>query len=446
MKKVYGLMAAILCAAVVLSGCGKTTPVSNEGEIIEETFPVEITPTGQSLIENEYMYSGTIKAAEEIAVPTLLGGKVVSANFEVGDRVNAGDVLFTMDTTDIQNNINTLIASVEAAQASVNSAQTNLELVNGAAMETQIENAKTAISNAELNLSNVEVNLNKAKLDFKNNKELYENGIIAKEAYIQYENGYKQVKIAYEQAQVAHQQALTNYDITANKMPSENKKKAQDGLALAQASKKSAVAQLESARNKLKDATITSPISGVVSESNVKKGEFIAMGAVVPMTIMDTSRVNIEVGVSEQVINKVKKGDTTKVLVSSVSPEFVQGKVISIEPAAKQDNTYGIKIEIDNQAGLLKPGMFGEVYFSSEKSENAIVVLRSAVLEDQDGFYVLIEEEGIARRVPVTIGIENEENVEITSGLLENMNLVTLGQNYIEDGDKLIITSNGKEE
>ena len=446
MKKAYKIMAIILCGAVLITACGKKASVMNEELQVEEVSPVEVMLVQKGSIENEYMYSGAIKSANEIKVSTLISGKVASVRVDVGDAVKAGDVLFTIDTGDMEDNIKALTASLESAEASINSAKTNLELVNGATVQSQIEGAKTTLSNSELTLSNVEISLSKAKLDYENNKELYDLGIISEDAYIQYRNAYDMAKINYEQVQVAHQQALKMYDITVNKMPEENRKRAQDSLTVAQASKKSLVVQLENARGKLKDATVTSPISGVVSQSNIKQGEFLAMGAVVPMTIIDNSRVNIEVGLSEQVINKVQLGDLTKVFINSIAPEFMQGTIISIEPAARQDNTYGVKIEIDNQAGLLKPGMFGEVYFTNEKSEDAIILPRNAVLEDNEGYYVFVEEGDIAKKINVTIGIEREKDVEVISGLSENMKVVTVGQNFIQDGDKLMIASNGKEQ
>lgn len=437
-------MATILCVAVLLTGCGKSVAATSEGSQVEEATAVEVTVVEKELIESEYIYSGTITPANEVKVSSLMSGKIVSVNADIGDTVKAGDTLFTIDTADIEDNIRATAASMESADASIHSAKTNLELVNGANMQSQIESAKTALTNSELNLSNVEISLAKVKLDYEKNKELYDAGIIAEAEYIQYKNAYEMAKIDYEQVQVAHQQALNMYDITVNQMPAENKRKAEDSLAAAQASKKALVVQLENAKAKLKDATVKSPISGIVSEKNIKPGEFLAMGAVVPMTVINNSRVNIEVGLSEQIINKVQLGDLAKVLIGTVSPEFIEGKIVNIEPATRQDNTYGVKIEIDNQEGLLKPGMFAEVYFSNEKSEDAIVLPRNAVLEDDEGYYVFVEEDGIANKIIVELGIEKEENVEITSGLSENMKVVTVGQNYIQDGDKLMIVSNGK--
>lgn len=446
MKRRHNLIVIALCVAMGLSACTNKVPGHEEELEIDKASPVEVIITEKDSIKNDYIYSGTIKAANEVTVNALIQGKVAKVNYNVGDIVEVGDVLFIMDTKDIENNIATLVAAVESAEASVVSARTNLNYVNGGAMQTQIENSKIAVSNAEFNVESMEISLNKAKLDYENNKELFEAGIIAKDILIQVEDGYNKAQIAYNQAKTSLEQAVAMYDITKNQIPEENLQKAQDAVALSEASKKSALAQLEGARAKLDDARVMSPISGIISECNIKAGELISVAGALPMQIIDNKNVNIEVGVSEQLVNNIYAGDVVKVLVKSVSEQFMEGNIISISPAARQDNTYNVKIQIENEELLLKPGMFGEVYFNKEHSEDTIILPRSAVLEDEEGYYVFIEDTNLAKRIDVLLGIESEAKVEVVSGLEEGMSVVVTGQNYLEDGNKLVVVSNGRGE
>ena len=117
-------------------------------------------------------------------------GTVKAVNFKEGDKVNKGDVLFTIDTKDLENTIKTNKASLASADASIQSAKTNLELANGATMQTQIENAKNAVTNAKnsiataqtaLDTAGVSVNNAKTTLDDKQNtyninKQLFDAG------------------------------------------------------------------------------------------------------------------------------------------------------------------------------------------------------------------------------------------------------------------------------
>jgi hypothetical protein len=80
--------------------------------------------------------------------------------------------------------------------------------------------------------------------------------------------------------------------------------------------------------------------------------------------------------------------------------------------------------------------MFAEVYFTKERNDNAIVIPRSAVINSTDEDYVYIIEDGeTAKKVVVTTGIDNGDEIEIVSGLSLNQRVVTKGQTYLKEGD-----------
>lgn len=164
---------AALVAATMLTACGTSgdTQAANSAENTAVTY-VEVLNTSSDSIKNEYLYSGTVKPANELTVSGTIQGKVASVNFDVGDYVNAGDVLYTMDTSDILNSKRVAEASLATAEANIQSAQTSLDLVNGASMQSQIETSKAALNKAE-------VAYNTAKTNYENNKVLFENGIIS---------------------------------------------------------------------------------------------------------------------------------------------------------------------------------------------------------------------------------------------------------------------------
>lgn len=500
MNKKYMAISLAMCFSVALSGCnGKDKEASTvQQETTAAKRSIEVMSVTKGSIQNDYKYSGKVKPANEVNVLSTVSGKVAAVNYDIGDSVQQGDILFTMETTDIVNNINTLRASLEQVEANINSAKTSVELANGSAMQLQIEqaqaavtnaksayensqlglsnaelavnNSKIAVENAKLNLSKAELAFNNSKTDFNNYKALYEAGALAQTAYDQYkmaydqaEIAYNQAKLSYEQAEVAvnqaqlsydqaqnsisqaqesYNQAQATYEITANQMPGENKRKAEDALKIAESSRASILAQIKSAEKTLSDATVKSPISGIVTACNLKAGTVLAQGATAPFTIIDMNSVNIEVNVSEQIINALHIGDIIDVKISAVSDTPLKGTISTINPAANTTGTYTVKIEIDNSNSQLKSGMFGEVIFAKEKSDNAIILPRSAVISNDEETYVMVEENGIAKKVNITLGVDNGTEVEVLSGLVENMNVVIKGQSYLVDGDAVEVVSN----
>ncbi len=420
MKKNYTAMLITLALTLSLASCGKKEVEDIPLEPEPTARAIEVMPLSSESIASEYTYSGKVAPNETANVLSTVGGKVAQANYDIGDKVAKGAVLFRMDTTDIENQINVLRASMTAVEASIASAQTNLELVNGATMQAQIDAAKTALENAKLNYDNVKTN-------YENNKVLFEAGILS-------ETEMNQIQLSYDSAQVAYQQAEQNYDLTANQIPAENQKKAEAAYQSAVAQKASIEAQIKSAQKTISDATITAPISGVITAKNVISGTVLSQAGPA-YTITDMSKVKINVAVTQQVINTIAPGQQVNVILSAISEEPFPATITTVNPVANQQGTFDVQVELNNSNGILKVGMLGEVSFTKESANDTIVLPRSCIIEKDNEVYVYIEENGKAKKVLVTTGIDTGENIQITSGLEEGMNVVTKGQTYLTDGE-----------
>ncbi len=151
------------------------------------------------------------------------------------------------------------------------------------------------------------------------------------------------------------------------------------------------------------------------------------------------SKVKIDVAVTQQVINTLSVGQQVDVVLSAISQEPFKATITTINPVANVQGTYDVQVELNNSDGVLKVGMLAEVSFTKESAENTIVLPRSCVIEKDNEIYVYIEENGKAKKVLVTTGIDTGENIQITSGLEEGMNVVTRGQTYLNDGDAVQI-------
>lgn len=483
MKRYLRLTALTMAVMLMLGGCGKSGKGGGEmkggapgGMPMAQVHTATAVKTQKielSSISNEYMYSGSIQPSDEVDVSCKISGTVATVNFDVGDSVKAGDVLFTMDTESIEKTVKVSEASVNSAQTSVATAQNNLAMANGATMQTQIENAKNAITsaqsalknaqttvdNAKVSLDNAKIQLNKAEKDYNDNTQLFEAGGLSQESMNNYKdtydkakNSYTQAELSLEQANTQYQsaqdsltQANTNYDILVNQTSKENVVKAQDSLNSANAQLESSKAQLESSKQNLKDAVVKAPVSGIVSQCNVTAGTNLSQ-ATIPFVIINTDSVDVKVNVAEQIINSIAQGDTVRIKVPTLSDEEFEGRISSISPDANSDGTYEVKINIPNEDGTLKSGMFAEVYLTKEKSDNAVVIPRDSVITKEGESYVFSVENSTAKKNVVEIGIDNGDMVEITSGLSEGMTIVTEGQTYLADGDAVNDVTNKQTE
>jgi len=277
------------------------------------------------LHDNEITASGTIEATE-VTVSAKVGGQVVALRVDEGTAVRSSDTLAVIDPTDylIQ------LKQVEA---------------NAAALEAQ---HKLAVRGArEEDIIQAEANFKNAADDLKRMEELF-----AAKSVTQ-----KQLDDARTRFTTAQQ---TLQKIRHASRPEE--------IDVARARRDQAVAQLEAVRKKIQDCYITAPTGGVVTQKAVEQGEAVMPnGAVVRISRLD--KVNLMIYVTEEELGRVKLGQDAKVRIDAFKDKDFRGKVVYISPIAeftpknvqtKQDRTklvFGVKIEVENPDGLLKPGL-----------------------------------------------------------------------------------------
>jgi len=344
-----------LCTAL-LAGCGKGR-IKEEAPVLRT---VEVSTIGTDTISNNFTYSGKAAASKEIAVAPTIPGEVINYYFEVGDTVKENQVLFTVDSSNLND---------------------------------QLRSSQAGYNASKLSLENTEKNYN-------NNKVLFEEGIIS-------EAEMDQIKLDYESAKANIESLEINLDIL---------------------------------KKKINDCSVTAPMSGVVVTRGVERGGFAGQAAPA-YVIMDLSTIKVEVGVSEQAVNTIQVGDEVRVTMSAVSETPLVGKVSTISPASNHTGTYSVKIELDNKDGIIKSGMLAEVSFTKEKVEGASVLPRNAVLTKNNENYIYTVEGDIAKKIPVTIGIETGETIQITTDLPEGTQIVTRGQTYLTDGEQVSVAN-----
>ncbi len=444
---------AVLIFSVILAACG-AKPNGEEALVPEISVPVGTMVASKDSIKREMVYAGQISPSQSVSVTSKMAGKVLETHFEVGDKVKEGDVLFTLDRRDIENQIKQLQSQLQVSKQGVVTARNSVETVTGGQyesqitqLETTIENAKKQVENAELALSSAETALNSAEDNYNRIKQLYDSGVVSKAEYDNAEltlnqrrTAYDQAKVGVSSAQLSLTQAESSLQISSGKIVEENTTKAELGVEQAAISASSVQTQIDIARSTLQDLTIKAPMDGVVATKQIKAFE-MASPQVAAYTIVDIDSVIAKVKVSEKIINKIALGQTIDVYINALSDQPFVGNVTSISPVADQTSTFPIEISIPNPNGDIKAGMFAETRFLYEQSQDTIVLPRNAVLEDEIERYVYINDGEYAKRTAVTTGIDNGEYIEILSGINLNDEVVTKGQTLIRNGDKINIVS-----
>jgi RND family efflux transporter MFP subunit len=212
-------------------------------------------------------------------------------------------------------------------------------------------------------------------------------------------------------------------------------------LDLARAQSTQSSARLEELRINLANTTVTSPVNGFVARRAADPGAFVSQNAPV-VDVVDISRVRLVVNVVEKDLRMVSVGDLTDVEVDAFPGETFSGRVARIAPVLDPaTRTFPIEIEIPNTTFRLKPGMYARVGITTERRENALVVPSNAVVDvsNQRGVF-LAQDDNTAAFRPVEVGIEDDEQVEILSGLSEGDRVVSTGAAALRDGDRFLLS------
>lgn len=412
MERKRSLIALIIISMCFGTGCSSQTAKVTSDVIEEQPITVEVAKAAEGRIESMISYSGRVKPAQEIMITPKQPGKVSKINFDIGQRVKAGQILFQLDKTDVLLQLNQAAAAVELAEI-------NLKKLSGSSYEQQMIQLKAAMVSAE-------INYNDAKTNYEAIKKLYEAGA---ESKFNYDRVQSQLKLAEQQ----YETAKANYDLT-------EQKSAQENIDMAKAQLNQSKAAYDIAQNALDSMSIKSPISGVVAAKNVKVGEFIS-NATVAYIIIDDSSYTIEIDANEDVIGKVQIGDKAKVYISSISKEALSGTITATAPSADmKKQTYLVKISLDNPPTTIKGGMFAEVKLVLDKAENCILVPLSSIIEEEGSKYLFVINGDKAVKTEVAAGIFNDMEIEIIDGITADDIIVVKGQDFLKDGSTVVIS------
>ena len=187
----------------------------------------------------------------------------------------------------------------------------------------------------------------------------------------------------------------------------------------------------------LDNIEMKAPISGIVTYLYKKEGEkFDSMMDPFLIRIVNPNKFKAKLQVSDKDINKLKKGQKAIITIDNSDEEFY-GLVSYISPEAEMmSGTFPIEISINNDSNLLRHNQFARIALITQSSSNTIIIPQESVLKSS---YVFVAASGIAEKREVTLGIGNEEEIEIEEGIAEGEEVIVSGNIGLQTGDKIEI-------
>lgn len=296
--------------------------------------------------------SGHVEATETRLAPEV-GGRILTLTVKEGDRVEPGQTVMTLDTRDVQLAINRARAEQAAAEAQLRLVQAGSRIEDIRQAQSQVETARAETSASKAELSAAEEDLTRFDTLLKNNSGSRK----------QRDDAATRRDVARERVTSAESRVRTAEEVLsklrAGARPEE--------VDAARARVATVAAQITSLEKGITDATLQSPVGGLVTEKLVEVGEIIAPRAPA-LIVVDLDHAWADVFVPEPTVPQIKIGQGATIFtdaggpgiagtVSFISPkaEFTPRNVQTAEERSKQ--VYRVRINVDNKDGILKQGM-----------------------------------------------------------------------------------------
>ncbi len=434
------ILIVLVLGAISLAACGaQANPAS-------QSTADRTAAARHGTIRASVSASGKIDPAGEVNLNFGTPGTVKDVLVNEGDTVNQGDVLAKLDTDSLE------LAVRQAEQALATQQLAYTQAISPTASD--IAAAEAAVASASSNLKQLstpdEIALQIARLQADSASEskhqtqlqwdqisdkpfggirrdilqsqLAQAAMAAQIAELQYENvkrGGTDTQKAAARAQVAQAQAQLQ------KLLGDDRTRA-----LAEAQVKQAELNLEAAKQRLKDAVLTSPITGTVSELNVKVGEQVGTGALQPAAVVaDLSSFHIDVGIDENSIGALKEEQPVVITVDALPDQTLTGRVNYIAPTATDTGgvvTYKVIIGLDKTDLPVRGGMSANSDVITEVRDNVLIVPNWTIrIDRQTGkSYVYVKRGDNVEEIEIVTGLRNANESEVVSGLKEGEVLV----------------------
>ncbi len=339
-------MILMLVLSLLLAGCSNAVAKEDNVSVFNESEGI----VAQGVIE-----------AKEVSINSKIPGRIGKIYVEEGIEVKVEDLLVEIDSEELKAKKEQALALVKAANAAYDAAKGQVKAANALLEKAQNGAREQEIASAQAYYDLMEKTYDRVV-------KLYEKGAVSEQKKDEVET---QLEVAKQTLSMAKEGARSEDISGAQALVAQ-------ALAMEQAAKgklEQAEAGLQEVEAYLNDTKITSPINGVVTQINADEGELVSTGMSIA-TVTNLENTWVEVKVKETDLSKVSIGQEVKVKVPSFSEEIYKGKIVRINKKpdfatkrATNDNgdfdivAFGVKIEIENDENILRPGMTAFVQF-----------------------------------------------------------------------------------
>jgi RND family efflux transporter MFP subunit len=349
--------------------------------------PVNVIEVAQASGKSQLVLPGNIQAVTEAPVLARASGYIKTRLADIGDRVKEGQLLAEVEAPELGQQVLQAKASVDQAKASLEEAAANLQ------------QGKT---NTEM-----------SRLTYERWNSLVQKGAVSRQDADTYKSQYEASRESVQALEKAGNVATSN--ITA-----------------AEAN----LGRLTEMQGFLK---VRAPFAGVITLRNVDTGALVADGTTLLFRIAQTDRLRTYVNVPQADSTSIRVGQPAQLKIPDLPSKTFKGTVTrtanALDPATR---TLLAEVQVPNEGGLLLPGMYSEVNFTTPRMEPPLMIRADALVVRGDGPHVaVVGDDGVVHFQTVQVGRDYGDQLEILGGLKKGQHVVISPGDVVREGAKV---------
>ena len=360
--------------------------------VCAQSIQVSLEDVNQREFKELLQVQGTVEAVNIARVSPRISGPIEAIYVKEGDKVEAGKTkLFVIDPLKLEK---------------------NLEI-----RKQEVVIARLSLKEKEAQLKQVSADYEKSKIDAKRARLLWEDRSTS-------QDNYEKAQLKFKVSEANFEHVNTLIDLSREQLA-----KAQIALTIAE--------------KDYSDSTVYSPLTGVVSEKLQEPGEMAAAGKPI-IIVKDPKDTEVTAFLPAEYYHKVTVGETPVNIKSFIDiPE--EAKVTYKSPEISPElRTFKIKCHTLNDSKFMVPGGLANLTLVLE-TRSGLAVPTSALVNRNNSKAVFIAENGKAKLVKVSVGLENEGYTEVTSSQLKSGDkVIVVGQHMVNDGSSIAVSNGAK--
>jgi multidrug efflux pump subunit AcrA (membrane-fusion protein) len=413
--------ARIFCAAFAIlaaAGCARhQAPPPPSAPYVQTTIASfgEIQP-GRRL-------AGIVAPYQNVAVQSTLAEPANAVYVREGDKVHARQLLAQLDTSDLEAQLESDVATANSNHANTMHSQFQGSLTIEQGVDA-VRTDEAVVRQAQQTLKNDTLNLNR-------DQDLLSQGYISQQAVDAQETLVKNDEQALNTANANLASARST--VTANGSLS-GEGLASSAVAQSQAQEKVAMAQAQQVRVQIGKAAIVSPIDGVVVNRNINPGEYPGNRQI--FTLQQVNPIYAVLHASSEQVARIENGATASIVAPDLGGTPFAGHVTGVLNQINPGSTdFQVKVLLGNPQQRLRPGMVVQGAIATTPMRGVRVPV-TAFTDDNHDHVMTVQPDGSVKTVKV-LESGNDGTTSVVVGLASGTRVVSNGQTSVGDGQKV---------